>query len=195
MPQVQEVWNKLNPRERLTAIGAGLVLLAWLVGIVARGFGVSSIGLLGAIAVIVVLFLKYAPNMNITWPIPVPLITLGISAIVALFAVLTLVDWLGYIELLGATAIISFALYVIGAVIMLWGSFQEYQVEKPAMPNFSSGTSSTAPPPAAPPSAAQTPSATPSAAPSAPPPVAPPAPAGPSAQPPAASDSDDLPPA
>lgn len=175
VPQVQEVWNKLNPRERLTAIGAGLVVLAWVVGIVARGFGVNSLGLLGAIAVIVVLFLKYAPNMNITWPIPVPLITLGISAIVALFAVLTLIDWLGYIELLGATAIISFALYVIGAIIMLWGSWQEYQVEKPAMPNFSGmGSSSSAPPPAAPPPAAPTAPA--------PPPTAP-------------SDTDDLPPA
>jgi hypothetical protein len=186
VPQIQEVWNKLNPRERLTAIGAGLVLLAWLVGIVARGFGVNSLGLLGAIAIIVVLFLKYAPNMNITWPIPVPLITLGISVIVALLAVLTLIDWLGYIELLSATAIISFALYVIGAIVMLWGSWQEYQVEKPAMPNFSgSSASSSTPPP--PPAAATPPPAT-----ATPPPTAPTAPTTP---PPSASDTDDLPPA
>jgi hypothetical protein len=186
VPQIQEVWNKLNPRERLTAIGAGLVLLAWLVGIVARGFGVNSLGLLGAIAIIVVLFLKYAPNMNITWPIPVPLITLGISVIVALLAVLTLIDWLGYIELLSATAIISFALYVIGAIVMLWGSWQEYQVEKPAMPKFSgSSASSSTPPP--PPPAATLPPAT-----ATPPPTAPTAPTTP---PPSASDTDDLPPA
>jgi hypothetical protein len=188
VPQLQEVWNKLNPRERLTAIGAGLVVLAWLIGIVARGFGVNSLGLLGAIAVIVVLFLKYAPNMNITWPIPVPLITLGISAIVAILAILTLVDWLGYIELLSATAIISFALYVIGAIVMLWGSFQEYQVEKPAMPNFSSGTGTGTGSGAAP--TAAPPAATPTAA---PPPAA--APTTPTAAPPPASDSDDLPPA
>jgi hypothetical protein len=180
VPQIQEVWNKLNPRERLTAIGAGLVLLAWLVGIVARGFGVNSLGLLGAIAIIVVLFLKYAPNMNITWPIPVPLITLGISVIVALLAVLTLIDWLGYIELLSATAIISFALYVIGAIVMLWGSWQEYQVEKPAMPNFSGSSASSSTPPPPPPATAT------------PPPTAPTAPTTP---PPSASDTDDLPPA
>jgi hypothetical protein len=179
VPQIQEVWNKLNPRERLTAIGAGLVLLAWLVGIVARGFGVNSLGLLGAIAIIVVLFLKYAPNMNITWPIPVPLITLGISVIVALLAVLTLIDWLGYIELLSATAIISFALYVIGAIVMLWGSWQEYQVEKPAMPNFSGSSASSSTPPPPPPAAT-------------PPPAAPTTPTTP---PPSASDTDDLPPA
>jgi hypothetical protein len=185
VPQIQEVWNKLNPRERLTAIGAGLVLLAWLVGIVARGFGVNSLGLLGAIAIIVVLFLKYAPNMNITWPIPVPLITLGISAIVALLAVLTLIDWLGYIELLSATAIISFALYVIGAIVMLWGSWQEYQVEKPAMPNFSGSSASSSTPPPPPPAA------TPPPATATPPPTAPTAPT----PPPPASDTDDLPPA
>jgi hypothetical protein len=163
--QVQEIWAKFNPRERLTAIGAAVVILAWLVGIVARGFGVGSIGLIGAIAVLVVLYLKYAPNMNITWPIPVPLITLGISALVALFALLTLIDYLGYLEFLGATGILSFVLYVVGAGIMLWGSWQEYQVEKPAMPNFSGGSSTSAPPPAAPPQAAAPPPPPPAATP------------------------------
>jgi hypothetical protein len=179
VPQLQEIWNKFNPRERLTAIGAGLVVLAWLIGLVARGFGVASLGLVGAIAIIVVLYLKYAPNMNIAWPIPVPLITLGISALVALFALLNLIDYLGVLEFLGATGIIAFALYVIGALVMLWGSWQEYQVVKPAMPNFSGTGTGSSVPPAAPPAAT-------------PPPAAPPAPSVP---PPSASDTDDLPPA
>jgi hypothetical protein len=172
MAQLQEVWNKFNSRERMTAAGAGLVLLAWVLGIVARGFGVSSIGLVGAIAVLVVLYLKYT-NPNINWPVAVPLITLGISAVVAAFALLTLIDWLGYLDLLGITAFLSLAIYVVGTLLMAWGSWQEYQVEKPALPNFSSASatpgssvsSSTAPaaPPAAAPSAATEPPAAPPA--------------------------------
>jgi hypothetical protein len=91
------IWEKFNPRERLTAAGAGIVILAWLVGIVARGFGVGSIALIGAIAVLAILYLKYAPNQNINWPIATSLLILTISALVALFALLTLLDWLGFI--------------------------------------------------------------------------------------------------
>ena len=139
MTQIQEVWNKLNPRERLTAMGAGLVVLAWIVGIVARGFGVGSLGLVGALAVLVVLYLKYT-NASITWPVAVPLITLAISGLIAFFAVLTLIEWLGLLDVIGITALLSLAIYVIGALLMAWGSWQEYQVEKPALPNFSSAT-------------------------------------------------------
>ena len=76
MAQVQEVWNKLNPRERLTGIGALVIVLAWILGIIARGLGIGSIGLVGAVAVLVVLYLKYA-NPDIKWPIHVSLIILA----------------------------------------------------------------------------------------------------------------------
>src|SRR5512143_1712959 len=102
---LQDLWNKFNPRERISAAGAGILILAWLVGIVARGFGVGSIALLGAIAVLAILYLKYAPNQNIQWPIATSLLILGISALVALFALLTLLDWLGYASLLGGAGI------------------------------------------------------------------------------------------
>ena len=153
-----QIWDKFNPRERMTAAGAGIVIVAWLVGLVARGFGVGSIALIGAIAVLVILYLKYAPNQNITWPIATSLLILGISALVALFAVLTLLDWLGYIGGLSMTATLSLLLYVIGAAVMAWGAWQEYQIDKPAMPNFG-GTS--APPPATPPAPPTSPSAPP----------------------------------
>ena len=87
MAQVQEIWNKLNPRERLTGIGALLIILGWIVGLTARGLGIGSLGLLGAVAVLVVLYLKYA-NPDIKWPIAVSLIVLAVAAIVALGAVL-----------------------------------------------------------------------------------------------------------
>jgi multisubunit Na+/H+ antiporter MnhG subunit len=162
MAQLQDIWNKLNPRERLTAGGAGVVVLAWLVGVVARGFGLGSIALVGAIAVLAVLYLKYAPNQNITWPVDVSIIVLAISAIIALLALLTLLDWLGYIGGLSVTGTLSLLLYVVGAGIMVWGAWQEYQIVKPAMPNFGSTTTST-PPPAAP--SAPPPASTPPAPP------------------------------
>jgi len=153
-----QIWDKFNPRERMTAAGAGIVIVAWLVGLVARGFGVGSIALLGAIAVLAILYLKYAPNQNIAWPIATSLLILAISVIVALAALLTLLDLLSIIGLLGVSAVLSLVLYVVGAAVMAWGAWQEYQIDKPAMPNFG-GTS--APPPAAPPAPPTTPSAPP----------------------------------
>ncbi len=174
MPQVQEVWNKLNPRERLTAIGALLVALGWIIGLAGSfGLGGNTIALLGAIAVLVILFLKYSPNQSITWPAPIPLINLAISAIVALLALLGLVQWLqlaGFGSFLGA-AIIAAIVTAVGAALMIWGSWQEYQLTKPA----TTSARASSPPPAAPPPAT----------PAAPPPA--------SYEPP--SDTDDLPPA
>lgn len=181
MAQVQEIWNKLNPRERLTATGALVIVLAWLVGLVARGLGIGSLGLLGGVAVLVVLYLKYA-NPDIKWPVAVPLITLGIAAIVAIAALLTLLDWFAYLGILGITGLLSLALFVIGAALMLWGAWQEYQVEKPALPNMSANSASTAPPPAATSSA-------PPAAPADAPPAAPVAPAEAPSEPPPPSSS------
>lgn len=176
MAQLQEAWNKFNSRERMTAAGAGIVILAWIIGLVARGFGVGSIALIGAIAVLAVLYLKYAPNQNINWPIAPSLLVLGISAIVALFAVITLLEWLGYTSILGIPGILSLLLYAGGGAVMALGAWQEYQVDKPAMPDFSA--SKTATPPSTP------------AAPSAP------APSAPAAPPVAAvDDRDEAPPA
>jgi hypothetical protein len=182
--QVQEIWNKFNPRERLSTIGAGLIILGWLVGLTSiYGIGSSAISLLGAIAVLVILYLKYS-NPAMVWPAPISLIVLAISGVVALLEVLHLVQWLGITGLLGANlVIVALLLSVVGAIIMAWGAWQEYQIVKPAMPNLGS-TSTSAPPPQAP--------SAPPATPVAPPPAAPPA------YPPASApvdDTDEAPPA
>jgi hypothetical protein len=157
--QVQEIWNKLNPRERLSAIGAGLIILGFLVSLTSYGVGAGSIALIGAIAVLAIFYLKYAPNSNVNWPAPVSLIVLGISAVVALLVLLDLLRVLGVLGFFGATAIVAILLGAAGAVVMVWGAWQEYQVVKPAMPNL--GGSAGSPPPAAP----STPAAPPSPAP------------------------------
>ena len=161
-----QIWEKFNPRERLTAIGAGLVILGFIVSIAGYGIGAGTISLLGAIAVLAIFYLKYAPNQNITWPIPVPLLVLGIAGIVAVLAALDVLTSLRYLGLLGVgIGVLALILEAVGAGLMAWGAWQEYQIEKPAMPNFSSGTSSTPPPPPPPPAAPPT---YPTSAPSAP---------------------------
>ena len=163
MAQIQEIWNKFNPRERLSGIGAGLIILGWIVSLASYGVGAGTVALLGAIAVLVILYLKYAPNQNITWPAPTSLLILGISAVVALLVLLDLLRVLGVLSLFGATAILAILLEVAGSAIMLWGAWQEYQIVKPAMPNFGSTTTPPAPPAATPPPA--TPPAYPPASP------------------------------
>jgi hypothetical protein len=171
--QVQEVWNKLNARERLTAIGAGVVILGWLVSIAGYGIGAGTVSLLGAIAVLVVLYLKYSPSQSITWPAPIPTVVLGISAIVALLAALDVLTSLRWIGLFGfGVGLFALILEAVGAALMVWGAWQEYQA---TVSTTSTSTSS-------------------AAAPSAPAPSAPAAPAAPAA-PPVSSDTDDLPPA
>ena len=172
MAQVQAVWNKLNPRERLSAIGAGLLVLAWIIGLITYGAGASTISLLGAIAVLAILYIKYTPTMNVNWPAPVSLLVLGISAVVALIVLVDLLQILPYLGLaryFGGAVILVLILEVVGAAVMVWGAWQEYQIVKPAMPNFGA----TSAPPAAP--------------------STPPAPAAPTA--PAADGTDEAPPA
>jgi hypothetical protein len=174
-----QIWAKFNPRERLTATGAGLVILAWLLSLTSFGIGSYTLALVGAIAVLVILYLKYT-NTTITWPAPVSLIILAISVIVAILALLALLSWLsllGFAFVFGLS-IVAVVLQAIGAGLMAWGAWQEYQIEKPAMPNFSasrpaapppsSGPTTSAPAPPAPPVSAPPPAST-YAPPSAPP--------------------------
>src|ERR1700740_1830096 len=113
MAQLQDVWNKLNPRERLSAIGAGLLILSWIVGLFSYGAGAGTLGLLGAIAVLGILYVKYTPSMNVTWPCDVSLIILAISGIVGLLA---LVDLLNLLRVLGFVG--SFAGGIIVTLIL-----------------------------------------------------------------------------
>jgi hypothetical protein len=168
--QVQEVWNKLNPRERLTAWGALIVALSWIVSLAGYGVSAGTVSLLGAIAVLAVLYLKYSPNQSITWPAPIPTVILGISAIVALLAAIDVLTSLRYLGLFGfGVGLIALILEAIGAALMVWGAWQEYQLTKPAT---TAGSPPSSLPPASPP----------------------PAPT-PTTPPPSASDTDDLPPA
>lgn len=170
MAQLQAVWNQFNSRERLSAIGAGLLILAWLIGLITYGAGASTIALLGAIAVLAILYIKYTPTMKVSWPAAVSLMVLAISAVVALIILLDLLQILPYLGLaryFGGAVILILLLEVAGAALMAWGAWQEYQVDKPELPAWARGAGAGASGPAT----TTTPSATPPAA--APPPASP----------------------
>jgi hypothetical protein len=131
------MWGKLNANERLAATGAVVVLIAWLVGIVTGyGFGVGTIPLLAAIGLLVVYYLKYAPNQTVNWPMPIPTIALGISAIAALLAILTLLQWIGFLGTFAgffAGVLLSIVVSAVGTGLMAYGTWKEYQeTAKPA---------------------------------------------------------------
>jgi hypothetical protein len=132
-----EFYNKLNAFERLAAIGAAVMIVAWLVGVVVGyGWGVSSVGLLGAIVVLVIYFLKYSPNQTITWPAPIPTIVLVVAAVAALLTLLNVLQLLAFLGALGWLVAIA---SVAGAGIMVYGAWQDYQAMPKATPPTSGG--------------------------------------------------------
>jgi hypothetical protein len=161
---LNEILAKINPREKLIGIGAIVFVVGWLVGFLlasvsyagfavgnvwneSGGTGIGFVGLLAAIAAVVVIYLKYAPNMKITWPAPIPVIELVIAAVAGLVALDLLwnnfsnsQDW-GKAVGLGITGYpswpitdwIAVAGVVVGAGIMIWGAYQEWTLSKTAV--------------------------------------------------------------
>lgn len=156
---VQELWAKVSARERFVVYGAGVTVVAWLLGVIlaTKSYGGGSIGgypipgysinffttyhgmdlgllgMLAAIVVLVVIYLRYAPNMNITWPAPVTTILLGAAVVsVACSALMTLLqltsgigisDWpiFAWVAAIGMLA---------GGAVMAWFLYQEFIAAK-----------------------------------------------------------------
>jgi hypothetical protein len=80
--------------------------------------------------------LRYAPNTTVTWPAPYATILLGISAVVALIALLQLLQLVSVLGLLaaygGATVVLVLMVDWVGAALMLWGSYREWQATRSA---------------------------------------------------------------
>ncbi len=134
----------------------GIILASWSYGVApytfsenvfsaSGGTGLGFLGLLGAIAAIVVIYLKYAPNMKITWPAPIPVIQLGIAVVVALVALYLL--WQNFSNssaTSGCSGIsgcpswpmtdwIAVLGVVVGAALMVWGAYQDWNLSKTAV--------------------------------------------------------------
>ena len=147
MAQVQEVWNKLNPRERFTTFGVGLVVVGFLLSVLDYSAGGTTLSLLAALGVLVVFYIKYSPNSNVNWPAPVPTIVLGLSVVALIAAALEFLRWISFI-LNNLFGLYSFGTIIIlvGTIVMVWQSWIEYQAAQPA----SSAAAPAAPAPAAP---------------------------------------------
>jgi len=113
---LNELWAKLTAREKFVVYGSGAAVIGWIVGMIlgTKTYGGGSISgiaipgvsvnfytgngaglfdilaLLAALAALVVVYLKVAPNMNVTWPMPVGQIILGLTAIAAAAGVIAL---------------------------------------------------------------------------------------------------------
>lgn len=172
---LQEILAKINARERLIGIGAIVLAVGWLVGVLlgnvsqptyglakstisinvfttyAGGTGIGWLAILAAVAAVVVLYLKYAPNVKITWPAPLPVIMLGIAIVAGVASLLVLLYTFQNMDLgltsaekdvakqLGIdvpswpiTAWIAVAGMVVGAALMCWGAYQEWTLSKTA---------------------------------------------------------------
>jgi hypothetical protein len=131
-PTVTQFWAKLNANEKVVMYGAGLVVIAFLIGLVGGGLGsYAGSDIIGAIAVGVIYWLKYSPN-KINWPAPVQTIVLVVTGIAAIFALLGLLTWLGFLGfgLYGIALLVN----AIGCGIMVYGAWREYQAMPKAAP-------------------------------------------------------------
>jgi hypothetical protein len=154
---LQELWAKVNANQKFVAYGAVGVLVGWIVGqfiATASSPGVSYLGttiggysisyfsagnaglfailgLVGAIAAVVVLYLKVAPSMNITWPMPFAQILLGISGAVLVCGILVVLMQFSY-GFTGAPITLWLAdiIFIGGGAAMTWFAYQDYLVSK-----------------------------------------------------------------
>ena len=151
---LQEIMAKINPREKLIGIGAAVAVVGWVLGLVITngwyGYsGSQTTGLgavIAAIVAVVVLYLKYAPGTNITWPAPVPVILLAVAAVAAVLGLLGLFQAFSYDPCGGlcsafnaygggkpVTIYLAAGAVLVGGGIMAWGAYQEWTLSKTAV--------------------------------------------------------------
>jgi hypothetical protein len=150
---LNELWAKISPNERFIAYGAVAVLVGWIVGEfiatvnLCAGFNVGGcsfsyfaagnagtfaiLGLIAGIAAGVILYLKVAPNMSIAWPMPLPQILMGVTAVTLACGVLVVLMQVTY-GLGGApiTMWLADLIFVAGGALQAWGAYQGYQAMK-----------------------------------------------------------------
>jgi hypothetical protein len=159
---VQELWAKVSAKERFIVYGAVAMLVGWVVGqfiatynpCAGLNLGVygnlcssasfsyfsagdaglfAFLGLVGAIATAVVIYLKIAPNMKVAWPMPVAQILLGVCVFAVVCAALVVLMQLRYgLSNAPVTMWLADVLFVGGGAAMAWFAYQEYLTSKAA---------------------------------------------------------------
>jgi hypothetical protein len=152
---LNELWAKVSARERFIVYGAVAVVVGWLVGTIlgSNTYGIGGIytvtvnfytagnaglfdilALLAGAATLVVVYLKVAPNMSITWPMPVVQILLGLTAIAAACGVLALLIQVTNGDLGDAPIMMYVAdvLVIAGGGFAAYNAYLEYTASKAA---------------------------------------------------------------
>ena len=148
---LNEIMAKLTKNEKLIGIGAVVAVVGWLLGLLITSSwysasGAQGIGMLAvaaAVAAIVIIYLKYAPGTNITWPAPLPVILLVLACVTAVVALLGLFMAFTYDPCQGFCNIAGYAgptkpitLYLaagavlVGGAVMAWGAYQDWTASK-----------------------------------------------------------------
>ena len=95
---LNDILAKMNQNEKLIGAGAVVAVVGWLFGLILTSSwysasGAQTLGLLAVVAAvvaIVVLYLKYAPNSTMTWPLPLTMILLILGAVTAIVGLIGL---------------------------------------------------------------------------------------------------------
>jgi hypothetical protein len=152
---LKELWAKLDANQRFVAYGVGAVVVGWIAGLILGSqsncgtvlgstycvgsvnyFSFGNAGLFGILALVlaivvgVALYIKVAPNMSFTWPMPFAQILLGgCVAVLVCGALMTLIQFTN-----GgnppALMYVADVLVVGGGVVMAWFSYQDFLVSK-----------------------------------------------------------------
>ena len=146
---VNEILAKLNAHEKMFGAGAIVIVVGWLVGLIlaSKDYCVSYLGqnvcsgsinffthehgadlglvaLLAAIVGIVLLYLKYAPNTNIAWPAPLPVIMFGVGVVALACAALVLI--LGFLDAKDVLGELPIFFWVADIALVVGGALMAY---------------------------------------------------------------------
>jgi hypothetical protein len=131
------------------AVGAVVALVGWVLGLFLTNVSVAYVGswswygssgaqgvgllaVIASIAAVGALYLKHAPNMNITWPAPFPVILLVIAGVGALAGLFGLFEALTFGAGVGFDIGKPITLYLVagavfaGGVVQIYGAYMEY---------------------------------------------------------------------
>jgi hypothetical protein len=117
--------SKLGQNEKLAVFGSAAVILA---GLISNWGGLLFLSILAAFGMLVVVFLpQFSTGTTLPGSKGSLMAALGILA--AAGAVITALQWLGFLGLIGSLNTIMFFVAVIGALVMAYAGWQELQSE------------------------------------------------------------------
>ena len=123
-------FSKLGSNEKLAVYGSIAVIVGLIVASAGFfGFGLGTLALLAAIAMLVVVFLpQFSPGTSLPGSRgSLMLIIGGVAAVILVLTFLSFVSFIG--ALFGSLNGIMFLVALVGSVVMAWAGWQEFQAE------------------------------------------------------------------